>query len=182
MQLAESMWGGVKDGYEWLVATCSMGDLLGVCPQIVTGKFIAITAFDSGSLVLTGEETAQGWYSRFGIAYSPSIADVESVPYDNLYDEWYIFNTKTEIGRLAERGSNIFEVSQREEVVYPFVNYHLGLHLEMHKQLADLFWMQTSRIRPEVYLADCDSWVTLVSRNKELFAAAREGIGKLSPA
>ena len=63
IQTASLMWIGIRDDYDWLVATCSMGDLLGVCPQIVTGKFVAVTAFDSGSLVPTEEKTAKGWYS-----------------------------------------------------------------------------------------------------------------------
>ena len=80
---AESIWVGSENGYEWLVATCSLGDLLSVCPEIVLGKFVAVTAFDSAPLVPTEEERANGWDSQFGIAYSPRVADPKAVPHDN---------------------------------------------------------------------------------------------------
>lgn len=175
-QEAESLWVGSEGGYEWLVAKRSLGDLLSVCPEIVIGKFVAVTAFDSGPVVPTEEERVSGWNSQFGIAYSPKIADVNAIPYDNCYDEWYIFDEPTEIGRAAEQGSNIFEAWQSEETVFQFVNYHLGLHLERHRELADLFWIQIRRIGPDVYLADCQDWMTMVSKSKELFAAVRKGI------
>jgi hypothetical protein len=172
----ESVWSGFEDGYEWLVATCSLGDVLSVCPNLVMGKFVAVSAFDSGPLVLTEKEKADGWNSLFGIAYSPRIAALETLPYDNCYDEWYIFGEHTEIGRIAEQGSNIFEGWHNKDTVYQFVNYHLGLHLEEQKPLADLFWMQVRRLQPEVYVADCQSYVTIVSNNKELFASVRARI------
>lgn len=171
---------GSEDGYDWLVATCSLSDLLSACPEIVSGKYVAVTAFDSGPLVPTEEEMANGWRSQFGIAYSPRVADPRAIPHDNCYDEWYVFNEPTAIGRIAEQQANIFERWQTDDTVFQFVNYHLGLHLESQKPLADLFWMQIRRIKPEVYVADCQSYVTMVCNSKELFAAARKGIKGLS--
>jgi hypothetical protein len=180
-ELAESIWTGFEDGYEWLVATCSLGDLLSICPKIVMGKFVAITAFDSSPLVPTEEERANGWHDQSGIAYSPRVADLKALPYDNCYDEWYIFEEHTEIGRIAEQSSSIFEGLNNNDTVYQFVNYHLGLHLEEQEPLSDLFWIQIRRLRPEVYVADCQSYVTVVSNNKELFASIRNSItGSLS--
>lgn len=176
---AKSMWVGFEDGYEWLVATYSLGDLLNVCPQLVIGRFVAVTAFDSGSLVLTQQEVADGWNSKSGIAYSPKISDLKSLPYDNCYDEWYVFDARTEIGTLAEQGGNIFEPLNKD-TVSQFVNYHLGLHLEEQEPLAQLFWIQIHRLQPIVYLADCQSYSTVVSKDKELFTIIREGIRRLS--
>ena len=173
------MWVGFEDGYEWLVATYSLGDLLNVCPQLVIGRFVAVTAFDSGSLVLTQQEVADGWNSKSGIAYSPKISDLKSLPYDNCYDEWYVFDARTEIGTLAEQGGNIFEPLNKD-TVSQFVNYHLGLHLEEQEPLAQLFWIQIHRLQPIVYLADCQSYSTVVSKDKELFTIIREGIRRLS--
>jgi len=175
------MWAGFEDGYEWIVATCSLGDLLSACPEIVMGRFVAVTAFDSGPLVLTEDERVKGWNSQLGVAYSPRVADVKTLPFDNCYDEWYIFDQHTEIGRIAEQGTNIFERRQTEDTLYRFVNYHLGLHLEEQTPLSDLFWTQIRRLQPDAYVADCQSFVTVVSNNKELFAIVRKGIEGLSP-
>lgn len=181
---AEPKWLGSEEGYEWLVATCSLGDLLRVCPEIAIGRFVAVTAFDSGRLVLTEEQKASGWDSRFGIAYSPKVADPKVVPHDSCccYNEWYLFDERTEIGRIAEQDSSVFEPRQREDTIFQFVNYHLGLHCEEQRALAELFWKQIRRIQPEIYVADCQDFVTVVSDNKELFAAARRGVEALSAA
>lgn len=171
---------GCQDGYDWLEAMCSLSDLLSVCPEIVVGKYVAVTAFDSGPLVPTKEESANGWHSQFGIAYSPRVADPGDIPHDNCYDEWYVFNEPTVIGRIAEQQANIFERWQTDDTLFQFVNFHLGLNVEEQKALAGLFWMQIRRIQPEVYVADCQDFVTFVSKNKELFAAARTGLAGLS--
>ena len=48
---------GSEGLYEWLVSDQQF-DLLQLCPEIALWKYIAITSFDSGPLVLTNEEIA----------------------------------------------------------------------------------------------------------------------------
>jgi len=44
---------GLHGEYEWLTTRRdSLGALLRACPQVVIGKYIAITAFDSGPISL----------------------------------------------------------------------------------------------------------------------------------
>jgi hypothetical protein len=81
---------GSEGLYEWLV-TDQQFDLLETCPEVVTGKYVAITSIDSGPLIPTNEEMATGWYSRGKIAYSPKIQNGEGLPRAG-YDEWYIFD------------------------------------------------------------------------------------------
>jgi hypothetical protein len=50
---------GSEGLYEWLV-TDEEFDLLHVCPEIVLGKYVAITSIDSSSLVPSEKETASG--------------------------------------------------------------------------------------------------------------------------
>jgi hypothetical protein len=101
---------GSHGSYEWLV-TDEDFDLLQLCPEIVLGKYVAVTSIDSGQLLPTDKETAEGWQSWAKIAYSPKIENAQDVPHDG-YDEWCIFNTPTDLGtsHLAE---NIFEVPHR---------------------------------------------------------------------
>ena len=46
---------GSEGLYEWLVPLDKQFDLLQLCPDIALGKYIAITSFDSGPLVLTNK-------------------------------------------------------------------------------------------------------------------------------
>ena len=115
---------GSQGLYEWLV-TDQQFDLLKVCPEVVLGKYVAITSIDSGVLVPTEEEMTAGWESRLKIAYSPKIQNVLGLPRAG-WDEWYIFNTPTDLGtsHLAE---NIFEVPQDHGHVSVLVNYYFAL-------------------------------------------------------
>jgi hypothetical protein len=167
---------GSQGDYEWLV-TDEDFDLLGVCPEIVLGKYVAVTSIDSAALTPTDNETAAGWQSRAEIAYSPKIQKVEDLPREG-WDEWYIFNAPTDLGtsRLAE---NIFEVPHEQGHLSVLVNYGFALHPpDRAKHLADLFWPQMARIRPESYVADND-YITFVSMNKALFGAVRDAVKAL---
>ena len=168
---------GSQDTYEWLVTDKNF-ELLQLCPEIVLGKYVAVTSIDSGQLIPTDKEMAAGWQSREKIAYSPKIENAQDLPHDG-WDEWYIFNTPTDLGtsHLAE---NIFEVPQEQGHVSVLVNYGFALHPpERSESLATLFWEQLARICPESYVADNDH-LTFVSMNKSLFASVRDAVEALA--
>jgi hypothetical protein len=167
---------GSQDQYEWLV-TDQQFDLLQICPDVVLGKYIAITSFDSGPFVPTDEERAAGWESRGNIAYSPKIQGATNLPRAE-YDEWYIFGGLIELG-TGHLGENVFEVPQEPGHVSIFVNYGFALHPPERASLATLFWPQMARIRPESYVADND-YLTFVSANKTLFANVLDAVKTLS--
>jgi len=166
---------GSEGLYEWLV-TDEQFDLLQMCPEVVLGKYVAITSFDSGPLVPTDAEIAAGWQSREKIAYSPRVQNIESLPRDG-WDEWYIFDNCTDLGtsHLAE---NIFEVPRRKGHVSVFVNYCFAFHRPELKDLAVLFWQQIAWIRPESYIADND-YLSFASINRDLFAKVRDAVKAL---
>jgi len=161
---------GSQSGYEWLVTDENL-DLLELCPEIVLGKYVAVTSIDSGELILTDKEVAAGWWSRARIAYSPRVENVNDVLREG-WDEWYIFNTPTDLGtsHLAE---NIFEAPQEYGHVSVLVNYGFALHPPGRASLADLFWSQMERIRPESYIADND-YLTFATTNEVLFGRVRD--------
>ena len=163
---------GAQGIYEWLV-TDEQFDLLQICPEVVLGKYVAITSFDSGPLVLSDEEKMAGWASRSNIAYSPKIQEVAILPRDT-YDEWYIFGSPVDLGTSHLR-ENVFEVPQEERHVSVFVNYGFALHPPERAGLAYLFWPQMERIRPESYVAD-NYYLTFVSANKTLFASVLDAV------
>jgi hypothetical protein len=166
---------GSEGLYEWLVSDRQF-DLLKICPEIVVGKYVAITSIDSSPLTPTDEESAAGWEIRGKIAYSPKIQNMKDLPRAG-WDEWYIFDNPTDLGtsHLAE---NVFEVPQEQGHVSVFVNYCFALHQADMKALATLFWQQMARIRPESYVADND-YLNFVTMNKTLFASVRNALEAL---
>jgi len=163
---------GSRGVYDWLV-TDQQFDLLQVSPEVVLGKYIAITSIDSGALVLGDKEKTVGWASRERIAYSPKIESVEGLPRAG-WDEWYIFGSLTNLGtsHLAE---NIFEVPQEQGHLSVLVNYGFALHRPEMDDLITLFWQQIERLRPESYMADHD-YLIFVSLNKTLFARVHDAV------
>ena|SRR5947209_7971538 len=163
---------GSQGSYEWLV-TDQAFDLLRICPDVALGKYIAITSFDSGPLVLTNEETATGWQNRGDVAYSPKIEDIGTVPRD-LYDEWYIFENPVDLG-ISHIQDNIFQAPQERGHVIVFVNHNFALHPPERAGLSDLFWSQMARIHAESYVADND-YLTFATLNKVLFAKVLDAV------
>ena len=130
---------GSQVSYEWLV-TDENFDLLELCPEIVLGKYVAVTSIDSGQLIPTEKETVAGWQSRAKIAYSPKIENAQDLLHGG-WDEWYIFNTPSDLGtsHLAE---NIFEMPQEQGHLSVLVNYGFALHPPERADLTltRLFW------------------------------------------
>jgi hypothetical protein len=167
---------GTQGVYEWLVTDKNF-DLLHVCPEIVVGKYIAVTSFDSGPLSPTEEEMAAGWQSRGNIAYSPRIQSPQDVPRGG-WDEWYIFENPSELG-VSHLAENVFEVPHENQHLSVFVNYNFALHLQDVKELASLFWEQIARIQPESYVGD-NYFLNFVTADKSLFARVRDVIEPLT--
>jgi hypothetical protein len=169
---------GSYGDYEWLATEHCLDDLLRLCPEIVLGKYISVTSIDSGRLFLTDEDIAAGWESRGGIGYSPKVSKVETLPREG-WDEWYVFEEPTDLGQLEAQGSNVFEVALTKGEVYTFVNYNFGLHRADMETLTPYFWKQFNWIRPQTYIAESDSHLTIVSADKSIFAAARIALSRL---
>jgi hypothetical protein len=165
---------GSSGAYQWLTTSKhDLGSLLAACPQAVLDKYLAITSFDSGSLVLNQEETASRWESRNGIAYSPKIQSVEKLPQGG-FDEWYVFNAPADLGQLFQ--GNVFERPLRAGNVAAFVNFGgFSLNNLAVQALVDLFWPQLESIHPESFIAD-GHFLNFVSRDHELFAAVRTAL------
>ena len=168
---------GLQGLYEWL-ATDKNFDLLKLCPNVALGKYVAITSIDSGEYVLNDDESATGWRSHQGIAYSPKIQRVEDIAREG-WDEWYIFNNPTDLGS-SHLKDNIFEVPQEQGHLSVLVNYGFALHPpDRSKGLTDLFWQQLARVQPESYVADND-YLTFACVNKALFASVHEAIRRVT--
>jgi hypothetical protein len=167
---------GSHGHYEWLV-TDEDFDLLQLCPEVVLGKYVAVTSFDSGQFVPTEKEAAAGWRSSEKIAYSPKIEIAGELPRDG-WDEWYIFKNPTYLG-TSYLHENIFEVQQEPGRLLVFVNYNFAPHLSDMGDFPSMFWQQMERVSPESYLAD-NYFLSFVSMNKPLFASVHDAVKALA--
>jgi hypothetical protein len=167
--------------YHWLTTgQHDLDTLLRLCPQVLQGKYVAVTSFDSGPLTLNDDEVSTGWQSHNEIAYSPRIQSVEKLTHGECggFDEWYVFEARVDLGRILE--GNIFDAPLQPGQVAVFVNYGgFALHSSTIQDLLDLFWKQLESIRPESYIADGDV-LNFVSRDKVLFASVLQNLSSES--
>lgn len=89
-----------RDGYH-LLDWRERGDLIipklwQLAPDLVLGRFLVNTSFDSGFLTLTPEEAAAGWKMIGGLAHSPKITDLSQIPHDQ-FDEWLAFDSPVDV-------------------------------------------------------------------------------------
>ena len=164
---------GYRNGYEWLITDHDLSEFLQLCPDTILGKYIAVTADDSGPMTLLDAEMAGGWTQANAIAYSPRLLQVDGLPHQGCghFHEWYVFETPIILGTLFT--GNVFEAAMEPGKVAVFVNY-LSSRVNADDEVARLFWKQLAWIRPESYLADGDAQLTFVSWNSELFSRVRE--------
>jgi hypothetical protein len=174
---------GSHGAYFWLSsAQHDLGGLLKQCPQLLLGKYIAVTSLDSGPLTLTDEERTAGWHTRNEIAYSPQIHTAEQLPYGECagFDEWYVFESPFDLGQLWH--GNIFEAPLAEGQVSTFVNFlDFALSNPEVAELVRLFWKQLDSIQPQSYIADGNAFLTFVTRDKELFNSVSRGFSDSVP-
>lgn len=95
---------GTRGGYEWLTSTeCHSGTLLKFCPDLFLGRYLAITAIDSGE-PLPEDKRPAGWQVRGGIEYTARLESIDDIPcqiegFDVPgFDEWYLFSAPVDFG------------------------------------------------------------------------------------
>jgi hypothetical protein len=174
---------GSHGAYLWLTTgNHDIDSLLHKCPETLLGKYIAVTSLDSGPLIPTDEEKRAGWKIQNEIAYSPQIESVERLPFGECagFDEWYVFESPFDLGQLCH--GNVFEAPLTPGQVSTFVNFlDFALHNPEVEELIRLFWKQLDWIQPESYIADGGAFLTLVTRDKELFAAVHHALSDVLP-
>ena len=151
--------------FEW--ARFGMGDLLRLCPQAVVGKYVAISAFDSGPLRLSKKEIASGWIQLGELAISPRIADVAILPYEQ-YDEWFVLEQPREFAvpaRFASYGQfTLRDPSFLAEGADPtWDRKAIEADQERLAALQDAFWRCLEGSGATSYFGDGDRFVAVTS-------------------
>jgi hypothetical protein len=169
---------GEHGAYQWLTTEFEVDGLARLCPKIVLGKYLAVASFDSGSLSLSDEEKANGWRLRNGIAYSPRMEAIGGLPRTNGWDEWYVFESQTDLGALCH--TNPFAPRPGPGQVHAYVNFNVALHDGETGAVLELFWEQMNWIKPESFLGESEQYLSFATRNKNIFSAMLQSLSNAS--
>lgn len=119
-------------------------------PDLVLGRFLVNTSFDSGRFMPSEAEIAQGWHVVGQLAHSPAISAIEQIPHDQ-FDEWLVFD--------------------RPVQVYTFetlVNYCEFSPLDFDwEEKIQPFWQQIAELQP-LHLFGENYGTYLVTRDEDL--------------
>jgi len=154
----------------------TLATIIEQCSNALIGRYIAVTAFDSGELTPTVEERAAGWTKKGTVALSPKTtrANVNALPYDN-YDEWFVLTLPRTFdydhGFVSYGEFSLVPAEQlRRDADPSWDKPSLDAAIERRDGLQKRFWATLNRIRPETFIADGDSPMTVVTRNPDVAA------------
>lgn len=163
--------------------------VLRLCPDVVLGKYLAVTSIDSDALHLTEQEKNDGWWASnaakvftgrswsspeyhddCGVAFSPRITSIHGLPNETRDEfrggsnEWYVFEQPAEAAEM--------------EV---FVNWMgFTLYDPHYKEWADRLFDQLARFSAESYMAD-GTVLTFATRNTALFTKVLAAFSDAEP-
>lgn len=165
---------GEQDGYFWLVAPSEIPLLGELAVRFHQGMHLCITAFDSGPILPTDDETAEGWHLDGNVMVSAPLSGGVVIPHDQ-YHEWYIIKDP----KVDWVGNEVFVNYCGFTLVSPDETYKTydptwdrrGLDWVLPIQAR--FWSQLKRLGAESYVAVGDNDI-VVSRNQAFIQAVRD--------
>jgi hypothetical protein len=171
---------GTHSEYFWIASGSNdySGTLVGLCPEIFIGRYMVVTAVDSGTPRLAERQKIAGWVEQNGIVYSPALITVDDIFFQRDgqdapgFDEWYLFPKPTDLG--APQDGNPFEEATAPSPGRPMVFVGTPCAAVYNSDpvcepLRRMFWAQMDWIQPESYIADGSDRLTFMTRNRELF-------------
>jgi hypothetical protein len=166
----------ITPAQEWV----ALDNLLARCPEFVLGRYMVITAWDSGPLKLRDADFKKGWMKHDRLAINPAIQSVNDIPYTG-YDEWYLF-TETPLLEPFKIFVNdaLFSLCDPEAVVLESESSAAPGNerdkLERMQKLQELFWLQLELKRAETYVS-AGHRLILATRQAELYEIMVKSLG-----
>lgn len=158
------MYEGETNNYYWIEGhEFSLHKLVTNCPELLIGKTVAITSFDSGPLLPNDQEKEFGWYSKDKVFYAPEIANPQDLPYDQ-YDEWYIFDNQKEfkpVDAFVNYGSFFLRnpIYQLHEADPTWDKVGIQHQIDYQREIQEKFWEHIRRIEPRSFVMDGDRFI-----------------------
>ncbi len=164
---------GSHGRYQWLVDRRNgIGHLIERCPEVLLGRYLVVTCFDSGPLHPNAEEEAAGWCFENRVAYSPRLESPGLLPYEN-FDEWYVFTSPARLCScdvfINLGGFTLGNPGESLAALDPTWD-RAGAKAFANEQMRQQgqFWSQLELFGAESYIADGDNFI-FVTANADLF-------------
>ena len=163
------MFTGKQGKYYWLEqVNRTFDDVRRICPEFLEGKYLVVTSFDSGPLMLTDEEFRSGWLQHDELAINPFVKSFKDVPYDE-YDEWYIFPNAPPLEDFKVFVNySSFSLRDPEYLVTEAEpTWDLAGRrdqAERVKELQELFWLHLESKQPETYISAGERFILATQR------------------
>jgi hypothetical protein len=180
MRSDDSIPTGSHDQWQWIVAREMIRDLPLLTSLCHNGDRLCITAFDSGPISPSPDETSIGWSLIGDVMISPPLNDTIDIPCAE-HDEWYVFPsvpTNIEFGKryVNYLGFTLADPQQLAAIEDPMswtsLDWLIALQLE--------FWRDIERLKPISYISSGD-YDIIVTRNsnfaERVLSAARKQTG-----
>jgi hypothetical protein len=127
-----------------------ISDIWARFPELVVGRYLVNTSYDSGSLTLSDSERQDGWRLVSRLAHSPQIRSTDQIPHDQ-FDEWLVFDHPIQV-----------------EEFDTMVNYHGFTPIDFDwEEKRERFWEQVVRLQPLHVIAENEG-VYLLSKEQDL--------------
>jgi hypothetical protein len=174
------MHSGEHGAYRWLISSdFTIGEFLKKCREVLLGKCVVITAFDSGPITPSLEESQEGWVTHGNTMCSPRMTLLTSLPHEQ-FDEWYVFDEPRQLQELEVFVNYSFftlrDPSYLLENTDPtWDRTSAEEDIEYLRKMQAWFWTQIETIVPESYIAEGDQFI-FVTKNIESFESVQKAV------
>lgn len=126
------------------------------CPQLVVGRYLINTSYDSGIFVPGESEKAAGWRVIGDHAHSPRIQRTSEIPHD-CFDEWLVFDVPTQVSQFETMVNSVgftpidFDWAEKREA----------------------YWSQIVRLQPLHVLGENDG-VYVITREADIIVQLKD--------
>lgn len=168
---------GKHNDFYWIESTeMELGDFIKSFGKCLNDKYIAIAAFDGGSIKPNSDELALGWYGKDKILYTSKISDISALPYEQ-YDEWYVFNKPTEI-KIDEIIVNAHPTLRNpsfrlKEIEPTWDSSMIEAGIEYELSIQSKLWNRVDKLQPEMVLIDSNVFL-FITKNHVLFEEIKD--------
>ena len=180
MRWDDSIFTGQNGQWHWIVSRKEIDDLANLVVKTHAGCRLWISAFDSGPISPSPEESAVGWKTVDGAMVSPPLVQGICVPCDN-HDEWYVFEDDLPKAESFERFVNYgcFNLADPREMAASFDPTWERSGLDWLYPIQERFWSHLERLLPLSYVSSGD-YDIVVTRRGGFAASIRSALGLTS--
>jgi hypothetical protein len=167
---------GTHGDYTWIELVEKPWELVDLLLTHHRGCYLYITAFDSGRITPSEEDSKAGWSLQGEVMVSPPMYEDLHLP-ANGYDEWYVFDRRIDFPQERQVFVNYgrFSLEPVDEQLKRFDSSWEHDALDWMRPLQDQFWKQMELLNPTSYVAMGEKDL-IVTKNKAFGNALKDAL------